>query len=686
MADRLRVTELDFDSIKTNLKTFLNQQSQFTDYDFEGSGLNVLIDILAYNTHYNAYYLNMVANEAFLDTALLRDSVVSHAKSLGYTPYSKTAAKASINFSTPGPLGNAKLTIPRGFSFLSNQIDGKSYNFVVTEDITIDAAAVSGTIGGFTFPEVFIYEGQFVTYSYTQNDSTNPKSIFTIEDSNVDISTIKVYVKESSVSTESVLYNLSTDVLSDSSSSNVYFIQEGKAGKYQIYFGNGTIGKKVPDGGVVTITYLVTNGEEANGADSFRASGYLVDSNNVQRTNFTITTNYAAAGGSDRETVDSIKLLAPAQYSSQNRLVTKTDYGSYLKRNYSAADSVSVWGGEDQVPKVYGKIYLSIKPKQNLFISESEKTRLIEEVLKPKTIIGTDIEIVDPDYVYIKAVTNVLYDKNKTSKTEAALKALIENTILLYKNENIDKFESTFVTSKLQRNIDSTDSSFVGSETLIRLEKRITPQLNKNYSYNFNYGIPLYRGTILDGLKTNEFNYVDGTIQRVCQIEEVPQSFTGVEKIQITNSGYDYSTTPTVTITGDGSGATAQAVIVNEKIDSIIVTNKGSNYTKALVTISGGNGFEGEATAVISNEVGTLRLFYYDTNSEKKIINSNIGTVNYNTGEISINDLKIQSIVSGNYLKVDIQPRSSIIESQRNTIITIDEEDSSSIITNFEIL
>jgi len=684
MADRLRVTELDFDSIKTNLKTFLNQQSQFTDYDFEGSGLNVLIDILAYNTHYNAYYLNMVANEAFLDTALLRDSVVSHAKSLGYTPYSKSAAKASISFSTG--TGSHKLTIPRGFSFLSNQIDGKSYNFVVIEDITSTAASVGGSLGGYTFPEIFIYEGQFVTYSYTQNDSTNPKSIFTIEDSNVDISTIKVYVKESSVSTESVLYNLSTDVLSDSNSSNVYYIQEGKAGKYQIYFGNGIVGKKVPDGGVVTITYLVTNGSEANGADSFKATDTLTDSNSILFTNFTITTNYAAAGGSDRETVDSIKLLAPAQYASQNRLVTKTDYGSYLKRNYSAADSVSVWGGEDQVPKVYGKIYLSIKPKQDLFISETEKTRLIEEVLKPKTIIGTDIEIVDPDYVFIKAVTNILYDKNKTSKTETALKALIENTILLYKNENIDKFESTFVTSKLQRYIDSTDSSFVGSETLIRLEKRITPQLNKNYSYNFNYGIPLYRGTILDGLKTNEFNYLDGTIQRVCQIEEVPQSFTGVEKIQITNSGYGYSTTPTVTITGDGSGATAQAVIVNGKIDSIIVTNKGSNYTKALVTISGGNGFEGEATAVISNEVGTLRLFYYDTNSEKKIINSNIGTVNYNTGEVFINDLKIQSIISGNYLKVDIQPKSSIIESQRNTIITIDEEDSSSIITNFEIL
>jgi hypothetical protein len=682
MANRLRVTELDFDTIKTNLKTFLNQQSQFTDYDFEGSGLNVLLDILAYNTHYNAYYLNMVANESFLDTALLRDSVVSHAKALGYTPYSKSSSQAEINFTVlSGNNSPAKLTIPRGFSFLSNQIDGKSYNFIILDDVTVTKSNTN-----FTFESLPIREGQLVTYSYTHNESSNPKSIFKIEDSSVDTSTIKVFVKQSSVSVDSKLYSLSTDLLEIGPTSETYFIQEGRSGKYEIYFGNGVVGKKIPDGGVVTISYLVTNSTEANGADGFKASQSLTDTLSETHTNFNITVVTSAAGGSDRESVDSIKLLAPTQYASQNRLVTKLDYFSYLSRVYTLADSISVWGGEDQIPKVYGKIYISIKPKEGLNVSETEKQRIITEILNPKTVIGTQVEILNPEYVYLKATTNILYDKVKTSRSENSLRQLVQNAIVLYKNTNINKFEATFVTSKLQKDIDAVDISFVGSESLIRLEKRVSPILNQRFSYNMKFNIPLYRGTILNGLKTNEFNYVDGSITRVCQIEESPQSFTGVESVQIQNSGYGYLTTPTVTITGDGTGATAVATIVNGKIDSIRVTNRGSNYTKAIVTITGGNGVEASASATISNEIGTLRLFYYNSAAEKKIINSSIGTINYNTGEVSINDLNIQSIVSGNQLKVDIRPRSSIVEAERNTILTIDENDPTAITTVFEEL
>ena len=247
MADRLRVTELDFDTIKTNLKTFLNQQSEFTDYDFDGSGLNVLLDILAYNTHYNAYYLNMVANESFLDTALLRDSVVSHAKSLNYVPHSMKAPIATINFSAKSTTSIAStLTIPAGFSFLSNQIDSKVYNFVVLQEVTATKANSS-----FYFENLDIYEGQLITYSFAHNQAANPKQTFTLPDANIDTTTIKVGVSPSSVNTSISVYTNVTDISDVTTTSEVYYLQENKGGKYQIYFGNNIVGKALPDGAVV---------------------------------------------------------------------------------------------------------------------------------------------------------------------------------------------------------------------------------------------------------------------------------------------------------------------------------------------------------------------------------------------------------------------------------------------------
>ena len=359
MADRLRVTELDFDTIKTNLRTFLNQQSEFTDYDFEGSGLSVLLDVLAYNTHYNGYYLNMVANESFMDTALLRDSVVSHAKSLGYVPYSMRAPIATINFLVTAATSTAgTLTIPSGYSFLSNQIDSKVYNFVVLEDTTVTKANSS-----YYFENLDIYEGQLITYSFTHNQATNPKQVFTLPDSNIDTTTIKVTVSPSSISTAVTVYNLVTDILDVDSTSAVYYLQESKNGQYQIYFGNDIVGKSIPDGGIISVRYLLTNGTTANKANNFVAALTLTDSLAATLTNFTITPVSAASGGAERESVDDIKFGAAAQFTTQNRLITTKDYESYLKRNYPSIDSISVWGGEEEVPPVYGKVFVSLKPK-----------------------------------------------------------------------------------------------------------------------------------------------------------------------------------------------------------------------------------------------------------------------------------------------------------------------------------
>ena len=680
MVDRLRVTELDFDTIKNNLKLFLNQQSEFTDYDFEGSGLSTLLDILAYNTHYNAYYLNMVANEAFLDTALLRDSVVSHAKTLGYTPHSQRAPVATLNFTAQSSNSNqGTLTIPSGYSFLSNQIDNTTYNFIVLEDTIVTKANSQ-----YIFENLQISEGQLITYNFVHDQATNPKQIFTLPDTNIDTSTIKVLVRQSLSNTNFEIYNRVDEINDVTGTDPVFFLQETKGQKYQIYFGNNSVGKSVPDSSVVSVSYLVTNGTLANKANNFIATAPLVDSNSESINNFIIEPIVAASGGAEREAVETIKLLAPSQFVAQNRLVTKNDYGSFLQRTYLAADSISVWGGEEQTQKSYGKIFISIKPKDGFFVSETEKRRIISELIQPKNIVGTNVEILDPDFLFIKTNSIVKYDKNRTTRSASSLIDTVKNSIINYKNNFINKFNSNFILSKLENQIDLVDNSIIGSETSIRVEKRIEPKLNVSASYIIDFGVALNRGTLLNRLVSNEFRISDGGVIRTAQIEETPQSFTGVEQILITDPGFGFTSTPTVTITGDGFGATAEASIVNGKIQSITVTNRGVNYTRAVVAISGGGGFGGSATAVVSGKIGNLRVIFFDTNAEKRIIKSNAGTINYETGLIEINDLNIISLISGPFLKIDVEAQRSIIESTRNTIITIDENDPSAIIVAVE--
>jgi len=457
MVDRLRVTELDFDTIKQNLKTFLNQQSEFTDYDFEGSGLSVLLDILAYNTHYQAYYLNMIANEAFMDTALLRDSVISHAKTLGYVPYSRKASRATINF-TVNTTSNAdsSLTIPKGYRFLSNDIDGVSYGFV-----TLEQATVTKSNTNFEFIELPIYEGQLTSYTFNQNNASNPKQIFTLPDSSIDISTITVSVQSSSSNTDFSVYTLATDSSETTTESFVFFIQESKAQQYQIYFGGDIIGKKIPDGAVVTVTYLVTNADLANKANNFVATSSLSDSLGNSQSNFVVGPISAAAGGAERESVDNIKFSAPLQFTTQNRLVTFKDYESYIKKAYPSVDSVSVWGGEDETPPTFGNVYLSLKPKEGYYISDGEKRRIIDEIIKPKSIVTVNPIIRDPEFLYLVIEPIVSYDQRKTTLTEEQLKTAIKNAVLLYKTTYLDKFDSKLIISKLQDQIDSVDTNSI---------------------------------------------------------------------------------------------------------------------------------------------------------------------------------------------------------------------------------
>ena len=675
---RLQISDLDFDQIKTNLKAYLKQQSQFQDYDFDGAGLNILLDILAYNTHYNSYYLNMVANEAFLDTALLRDSVVSHAKTLGYIPFSVTAPRAIVNVTVnSGTTTPETLTIPKGFTFSSNLIDSLSYNFVVLEESTVTKSNTS-----FFFEDLEIYEGSLVTYVFNYTENSNPKSVFVLPDNNIDTKTISVSVSPNVGNTSTQVYNQVTDILDITSTSEAYFLQESKNGNYEIYFGDGVIGKALNDGAVVTVTYLVTNGVAANQTDGFIAAAPIGAYSDI-----VIDVVDVASGGATRETVDSIKYSAAAQYATQNRLVTTSDYESYIKSKYPSIDSLSVWGGEDETPKVFGKVYISLKPKTNYFISETEKQRIIDEIINPKAIVSVSAEIRDPEFLYLIVESLVQYDQKKTSLDEGTIRNNIRQAILDFRDTNLNKFAGTFVLSKLQDAIDSTNGeAIIGSETVVRVQRRFKPKLNESASYTIQYDVPIQRGTLVDKLTSTQFTVFDiAGVARTAQFEEATQSFTGISSIQVTNPGVGFTTAPTITITGDGSNATAEAVIVNGKIQSINITNRGTDYTRATISITGGNGFGAEAVVVIDGKTGTLRTVYFDSLAQRQIINSNAGTINYDTGEIIINDIRFLSVNSDDGLiRLTIEAEKGIIESKKRNILTIDETDPTAISTILE--
>jgi phage baseplate assembly protein W len=470
MTDRLRVTELDFDTIKSNLKNFLKSQNEFTDYDFDGSGLSVLLDVLAYNTHYNAYYLNMIANESFLDTALLRNSVVSHAKKFGYVPRSASAARATINFtvnslnSTPG-----SLTLPRGYTFLSSLLDNKVYNFVTLEDTTVTKTGTS-----FVFSDLKIYEGFLSEYSFNHSQSSNPKQIFTIPETNIDTSTLKVTVQQSTSNSESIVYTLATDVLDLNANSKVYFLQEGINDQYEIYFGDDVIGKKIPDGGVVNVTYLSTNGSLANRANNFVGTAPV-----SSFTTFSAIPVAASAGGSEKETVDQIKFAAPLQFTAQNRAVTKNDYVKLIQQRYPQFDAVNVWGGEENDPPVYGKVFISAKPKLGFEVSDTEKEYFINEIVKPISVLTVTPEFVDVDYNYVKLTSTVYFDPTKTNLNTSTLTSKVQNAINFFSTSKGERVMNPLFGSVVKQTL-YENMSINTEETLKTI---VTDEINRFFPF-----------------------------------------------------------------------------------------------------------------------------------------------------------------------------------------------------------
>jgi hypothetical protein len=686
MADRLKVTELDFDDIKTNLKNFLKQQSEFQDYDFEGSGLSVLLDVLAYNTHYNAYYINMIANESFLDTALLRNSVVSHAKKLGYTPRSVSSAMAIIDLIVnSGNSAPGFLTLPKGYIFLSDEVNNRSYSFVTLEDRSV---AKSGN--NFIFTSVPIYEGTLASYSYVHVQATNPTQTFILPDPNIDTETLTVSVQPSTTNNDITIFNTATDLLTQTSDAEIYFLQEATDGKYQVYFGDDVFGKKLADGSLVTFQYLISSADAPNSANNFVAtsavSGY---------SNMVVNSRVKASGGAQRESIEDIKFAAPLQILSQNRAVTKNDYIRLIQQKYPSFEAVNVWGGEENDPPVYGRVFVAAKPRLGFEVTDTVKNFVETEILKPISILTVTPEMVDVDYNFLKVEVDLVYDRNKTTMTESDMKNSLRNLILSFCNNNLNKFDTFFNYSGLESTIQNYNKSIISNEVELLVGKKFRPDLTKSNTYILDFGLPLNKGALTDNFySTPDFTVVDEEgVSRQCFLEEVPSSFSGLESVIISNGGFNYTTTPTIEIVGDGEGATATATIINGKLARVTVNSPGVGYTTATIRIVGGGGNSASAIAVLEGRYGQIRISYYkidEVTSEytKIVLNKNrnsgvSGTIDYVLGKITINDFGPTAINNDfGDITVYMRPSSNIIESKLNKMLVLDSDDATSIVVN----
>jgi len=508
---KLQISELDFENIKASLKRFLSNQNEFKDYDFEGSSLSILLDVLSYNTHYLSYNANFVANEMFLDTAELRSSVASLAKLVGYTPISARAPVADLKIVINDGSGST-ITIPAGTKF-SSVIDEVSYSFV-----TIGEKVIQPVDGVYTAQSLNVYEGTYVSYNYVVNTSDVDQR-FLIPSDKVDTTTIRVTVQNSSSDLTVNTYTKATSITELDSTSKVFFLQEAEDGQYEIYFGDGVIGKKLDDDNIVTISYVVTNQTEANGASSFNVLGSIAGF-----TDIIITVNSNAQGGSEPETIESIRKNVPNFYSSQDRAVTIEDYKSKVKQLYANTQAVSAWGGENAETPFYGRVYISILPTSGSNLTESTKARIVTD-LKKYSVASVTPVIVDPEITNVLLTSTVKFDEKTTTKTADTLKSNVIDTITNYNLNTLQKFDTMFRHSKLTGLIDDTDESILSNITTVRLRKSFLPTIGSSTKYTINFANALYNphsghASVEGGILSSTGFKVDGDATNVWFLDD----------------------------------------------------------------------------------------------------------------------------------------------------------------------
>ena len=483
---RINISQLDFDDIKESLKVFLRGQTEFKDYDFEGSGMSILLDTLAYNTHYLSFNANMLANEMFLDSASLRSSIVSHEKTLGYEVTSARSPVATINIALS--TDSATKTMPAGTAF-STTVDDTSYQFVTIADITS-----SNNGGSVPFDSVKIYEGTYITTKYLV-DTSDVEQRFLLADNRADTSTLTVKVQNSASDSTTTTYTKATDITQLSSTSTVYYLQEVDGGRFEVYFGDGVVSKSLVDGNIVIMDYVVTNKTASNGASSFSAPSTIDGVSDI-----TITTVASASGGAEPESLNSIKLQAPLDFSSQGRAVTADDYAVYARKLFPNTQAVSVFGGEDgsfdpslgvsSTPE-YGKVFISIKSTTGLNLSDAQKSQLVSDFAKFKVASVTPV-IVDPETTFIILNVTFNYDSTSTTKEKTELETLVNTTIQNYTDTDLEDFNRPFRYSKLTGLIDQTDTAILSNITTVTLARFVTPTTTAATAYTLNFNNPFF--------------------------------------------------------------------------------------------------------------------------------------------------------------------------------------------------
>jgi hypothetical protein len=590
-SNKLLVSDLDFDLIKSNLKNFLQSQSQFQDYDFEGSSLSVLLDILSYNTHYLSYLANMATNELYLDSADIRSNIVSLAKMIGYTPSSPRAPMANITVRLNNATGTS-VTMSKGTVFTTN-VNDVSYQYVTNSDFT--TIPINGV---YEFSNITVYEGTLVTFKYTV-DSSDVDQKFIIPSSNADTSTLKVSVQNSSADTTTSTYALAGGYNGVTSTSKVYFIQEGQDNKYEVYFGDEINGAALNDGNIVILQYIVTNKDISNGASSFSLSGNIGGFSNVS-----ITTNSASQGGADGETNQSIRHNAPLQYAAQERAVTTTDYETLVQSLYPNALSVSAWGGEDDETPRYGIVKIAIKPASGSTLTETTKQSIIDS-LKPYNVASVSPQIVDPETTSVLLTSTIKYDAKATTKSSDTLRSEIVTAITNYNTTTLQKFDAVFRYSKLTGLIDDTDTSILSNITTVKVRKSFTPTISSSTRYDIYFRNALFN----------------------------PHT---------------------------GHNAAAGGIL---------------NSTGFKVT---GSDFE---MFLDDDGNGNVRR-YYLVSGIRTYANETQGTINYATGQITLNSLSVASIsnirgATSTRIEITVQPNSNDVVPVRDQIIEIDVANSS---------
>jgi hypothetical protein len=561
----LSVANIDFTDIKNDLKLYLTSQDRLKDFDFSGSNMNVMLDILSYNTYMQNFYLNMVAAEGFIDSAQLRDSVVSHAKTLNYLPGSYSSSKAQIDFEILPANTPASITVPKYTSF-TTQVDSNTYTFNTNQRITIPA----DSDGRYIIQNLDLYEGEIVYEYYTINTS-NTAQRFVLSNKEVDTSSIDVKVLTSSSDTTNAAFTHSLSTIGLDGSSNVYFIVPAENEKYEIQFGDGVVGRKPINGNVVEVVYRKSSGQLPNGANSF-----TIGTNDIPYNNTSTTVVSNAKGGGKGETIEQIKINAPRSISIQDRTVTVGDYKTLLLQNFNDIETLHVYGGEEQTPPEFGKVIVSVDLKNADGIPDSRK-KDIEDFLRLRSPLATVPKVVDPEFLFLNIKTDVRYDPNLTSKTDLDIKSLVIDKISSFANTNINRFDSTLRKSQLVRNIDDSDSSILNNDTTLLLQKVIAPTLNAANSFVLDFN-----NEILQEIPQADSTFVDGS----APVISTQFTFKTLTQCSLRDNG-----TGTLQVVKQSNGAVQ---VVEPNIGSVDYKNgtvkvnalNVSSYTGAGITVS----------------------------------------------------------------------------------------------------